>query len=223
VSDHSDFRQDPLGRLRRTAAFVSVTAFGSSAEAERACAAISKIHGRVQGHAPDGRPYSASDPELLDWVHVTEFASFAAAYRRFGGEAMTVGDLDRYIAEVARVGIALGDPSPPRSWAEVDHALERHRPNLCVNEQSRAAWSFLEHAHRVLPPAARPAYRLLFAGAVACLPRWAQRLWRVSPPSTAEIVACRALVRALGAVTGEPPRVARARERAGGPLVAASA
>lgn len=213
VADHSDFRDDPLGRLRRTASFVGVTAYGSAAEAAAACAAIRKVHSRVTGHAPDGRPYAATDPELLDWVHVAEFAAFAAAYRRFGGEAMTVGDLDRYIGEVARIGVALGDPAPPRSWSELDAALERHRPNLCVNEQSRSAWRFLETAHRSLPPPARPAYRFLFAGAVACLPGWARRLWRVEAPSTAEVAACRVLVRGLGAVLGEPPRLAEARDR----------
>ena len=214
VADHSDFRADPLGRLRRTAGFVGVTAYGTSAEAAQACAIVRKVHGRVVGHAPDGRPYAANDPELLNWVHVAEFAVFAAAHRRFGAVPMTDVELDQYVAEVARIDLELGDPTPPRSWAELDDALERHRPNLCVNEQSRSAWQFLSKAHLVLPPPARPAYQLLFAGAIACLPPWARRLWGVSRPSTAELAACRAFVRGIGALLGEPPRVAEANGRA---------
>ena len=207
VADHSDFQADPLGRLRRTAGFVGITAFGSSKEASDICAMVRAVHTRVVGHAPDGRPYSANDPELLDWVHVAEFATFAAAQRRFGSEPMTDAELDRYIGEVARIGIELGDPSPPHTWAELDAALERHRPNLCVNEQSRSAWRFIAKAHLVMPPPARPAYQLLFAGAIACLPPWARRLWGVSRPSIAELAACRAFVRGIGALVGPPPRV----------------
>jgi uncharacterized protein (DUF2236 family) len=210
VADHSDFRADPLGRLRRTAGFVGTTAYGTSVEAAQACAIVRSVHGRVVGHAPDGRPYAANDPELLNWVHVAEFATFAAAHRRFGADPMSNDELDRYVGEVARIGAELGDPSPPRSWAELDDALEHHRPNLCVNEQSRTAWRFLSRAHLVLPPPARPAYQLLFAGAIACLPPWARRLWGVSRPSTAELAACRGLVRGIGALLGEPPRVAEA-------------
>ena len=214
VADHSDFQVDPLGRLRRTASFVGVTAYGSSAQAAQLCAVVRRVHERVVGHTPDGRPYAANDPELLDWVHVAEFAMIAAAHRRFGAAPMTDAELDQYVAEVSRIGIELGDPSPPRSWADLDAALERHRPNLCVNEQSRSAWNFLEKAHRVLPPPAGPAYQLLWSGAVACLPPWARRLWGVSRPSTAELAACRALVRGIGAMVGDPPRMAEARARA---------
>lgn len=214
VSDHSDFRVDPLGRLRRTAAFVGVTAYGTSQDAAAACAAIRKVHAKVVGTAPDGRPYAASDPELLDWVHVAEFAAFAAAHRRFGADPMTRTELDGYTAEVARVGRELGDPAPPGSWAELDTALEHHRAGLAVNAQSRAAWDFfLEGADRVLPAPARPAYRVLFTGALACLPSWARALWGVRAPSAADVVACRALVRGLGAVVGKTPRQLEAEAR----------
>ncbi len=212
VADHSDFRSDPLGRLRRTSAFIGATAYGTAAEAERACAAVRRVHKRVVGTTPDGRPYSADEPELLDWIHVAEFATFAAAHRRYGADPMTDAELDRYIAEVARVAVELGDPDPPRSWPELDAALGRHRPQLAVGEQARAAWRFLAEIP-FLPPVLF-AYRVLFVGAVACLPPWAQRLWGVRNPSTVEVAACRALVRALGALMGEPPSLNAARTRA---------
>jgi len=212
VADHSDFRTDPLGRLRRTAAFVGATAYGTSTEATRACATVRTVHHKVVGTTPDGRPYAADEPELLDWVHVAEFATFAAAHRRFGADPMTAVELDRYIDEVARVAVELGDPAPPRSWAELDIALGGHRHQLAVGEQARRAWRFLDEV-RVAPPVV-PAYRVLFAGAVACLPPWARRLWGVRSSSPIEIAACRALVRGLGALLGEPPGLNAARVRA---------
>ena len=65
VWDHSNFREDMLGRLRRTSQFVSVTTFGPTAEAERLIAKVKAIHLQVNGVSSDGRPYAASDPELL--------------------------------------------------------------------------------------------------------------------------------------------------------------
>jgi uncharacterized protein (DUF2236 family) len=212
VADNSAFSSDPLGRLRRTAAFVGATAYGTSEEASRACAMVRKVHRKVVGTTPDGRPYSADEPELLDWVHVAEFATFAAAHRRFGADPMSDHDLDRYIGEVARVAVELGDPSPPRTWAQLDASLQRHRPQLAVGEQARGAWRFLEDVR--LPAPVVPAYRALFVGAVACLPPWARRLWGVRSPSTVEIAACRALVRGLGALLGEPAGLHAARTRA---------
>jgi uncharacterized protein (DUF2236 family) len=212
VADHSDFRTDPLGRLRRTAAFVGATAYGNSEEASRACATVRRVHKKVVGTTPDGRPYAADEAELLDWVHVAEFAAFAAAHRRYGADPLTDAELDRYIGEVARVACELGDPSPPRSWSELDAALDRHRPQLAIGEQARRAWRFLSEVP--LSPAVAPAYRVLFTGAVACLPPWARRLWGARSPSTVEVAACRALIRGLGAVLGESAGLKTARARA---------
>ena len=217
VMDHSDFGRDPIGRLRRTASFVGVTAYGTSADTAGACAVVRAVHDRVVGQTPDGRPYRANDPDLLDWVHVTEFATFAAAHRRYGANPMDRHDLDRYVAEVARVGSELGVPSPPRSWAELDEHLERHRPVAAVGSQARAAWQFLEDPP--LPAPVRAAWPVLFRGAMACLPPWATELWGVSRPTIAERAACRAAVRSLGAVLGTPPGLVDATNRA---LAAAS-
>src|SRR5438874_2425453 len=72
VWDHSNFRQDMRGRLRRTAQFIAGTSYGARGEAERLIARVRAIHDRVTGVLPDGTPYSANDPALLTWVHVAE-------------------------------------------------------------------------------------------------------------------------------------------------------
>ena len=84
VAEHSSYQEDPLGRLRRTASFVGTTTFGTVAEAEAAIAQVHRVHRRVKGIAPDGRPYSADDPELVTFIHVAEVASFLASSQRYG-------------------------------------------------------------------------------------------------------------------------------------------
>ena len=78
VWDHSGFRDDMAGRLKRTARFIAATTYGSSASADAMIARVRRVHGFVRGTLPDGTPYSADDPELLTWVHVAEARSFLA-------------------------------------------------------------------------------------------------------------------------------------------------
>ena len=68
VYDHSNFRDDLVGRLRRTTAFVAGTTYAPSAEVEALIAKVTRIHAQVRGHTADGRAYSADDPALLTWV-----------------------------------------------------------------------------------------------------------------------------------------------------------
>src|SRR5512139_2455134 len=84
VAAHSGYKGDPWGRLQRTSHFLAVTTFGTAEDAEEMVARIRAVHETVRGTAPDGRPYAASDPHLLRWVHVAEVDSFLAAHQRFG-------------------------------------------------------------------------------------------------------------------------------------------
>src|SRR3984957_6658576 len=60
--DHSNFRSDMQGRLRRPARFISLTPYGGRPEAEAAIARIRGIHDHVRGTLPNGSTYSANDP-----------------------------------------------------------------------------------------------------------------------------------------------------------------
>src|SRR4051794_41452768 len=100
VAQHSDYRDDPWGRLQQTSFFVAVTTFGPAREAERAIARVEGVHRRVRGTATDGHAYAASDPHLLHWVHLAEVDSFLAAYQRYGtGAALSQDERDDYIAD----------------------------------------------------------------------------------------------------------------------------
>ena len=216
VAEHSAFSDDFLGRTRRTGEFVQGVVYGSSRRAEHLCATVRRVHRSVVGLAPDGRPYDASDPELLDWVHIAEYLAIAAANRRFAVEPMDRDELDRYIAEVARVGEGTGVEAPPRSWEEILASLDRHRPALAVGEYAAAGVAFLD-APPILPAAAAPVWRALWAGATACLPPVALRLLRLRPPSAIELASCRALLRTFDALGGDPIDLVEAKQRLGLP------
>lgn len=214
VAEHSAFADDFLGRTRRTGEFVQGVVYGSSTEAERLCRMVRKVHRQVVGVAPDGRPYAANDPELLDWVHISEYLAIAAANRRFGVTPMSRTDLDTYVHEVARVGVGTGVEDPPHTWAELNAALERHRPMLAVGEYAAAGVSFLDDPP-IIPGPAKPVWRALWTGAVACLPPVARELLRLPEPSAFELARCRVVLRTIGALGDTPPRLASARRRLG--------
>jgi uncharacterized protein (DUF2236 family) len=214
VWDHSAFGGDFFGRVRRTGEFVQGVVYDTAADAEKRCAAVRRIHERVVGQTPDGRPYAANEPELLDWVHVTEYMAIAAANRRFAAHPMTRDELDRYVAEVARVGEAIGVPNPPRSWEELDEAFRRHRPQLALGEQAATAVHFLENP-TFIAPVARPLWAALWSGAVAALPPAGRRLLRMREPNLLEIASCRSVVRAIGRYLGTPLSLQAARRRLG--------
>ncbi|CAN5908148.1 hypothetical protein BH23ACT2_BH23ACT2_21680 [soil metagenome] len=214
VAEHSAFSDDFLGRTRRTGEFVQGVVYGSSTEAERLCQMVRTVHTRVVGVAPDGRPYAAGDPELLDWVHVAEYLAIAAANRRFAISPMSRGELDTYVAEVARVGEGTGVVDPPRSWVAINESLERHRPNLAVAEYAAAAISFLDDPP-IIPGPAKPIWNALWTGAMACLPPVARELLRLRMPSARDLAATRAVLRTLGALGDTPPRLAAAHHRLG--------
>ena len=141
VAQHSQFRSDPLGRLRRTAAFVAATTYGSTAQADAAIARVRAIHERVTGVAADGRPYSANDPDLLAWVHHVEVQSFLLAYQRVG-PGLGPADADTYVREMAGLGERFGVRDPVSTAADL-HAWVRHHPDQRVTPDARAAVRFM--------------------------------------------------------------------------------
>ncbi|GAA1382746.1 oxygenase MpaB family protein [Pseudonocardia kongjuensis] len=173
VAGHSGFRGDPWGRLQRTSYFLAATTFGPADEAQRVIERIRRAHAPVQGVAPDGRRYSASDPHLLRWVHVAEIDSFLAAHDRYGKEPLDARGRDGYVADTARVARELGIPDPPETAAELAEQLAGYRPELSGTPEARDAARFLL-LQPPLPLSARVPYAVLAAASVGLLPRWAR-------------------------------------------------
>jgi uncharacterized protein (DUF2236 family) len=199
VADHSDYRRHPEDRLANTSRFVAVTTYGTTADAEQAFEMVERVHRRVVGNAPDGRPYAANDPHLIAWVHHAEVDSFLRAYQRYGADRLSTADADRYVAEMAVVCERLGGEPPARSVDELSDWLDAVRPELSAGAQARDAARWLMLAP--LPLAARPAYAIIAPAAVGLLPDWVRDELRLPlVPGLDPLVvqpAARALVRTL--------------------------
>jgi uncharacterized protein (DUF2236 family) len=200
VAQHSAFREDPFGRLHRTGAFIATTVYGPTPDAERAIAVVRRIHERVRGTAPDGRPYTATDPHLVTFVHVTEVDSFLVANQRYAATRLSRPDADRYVAEMAEICRRLGGEDPPTDAAGVRAWLDAVRPELAFTADSRSAVWFL--LNPPLPFYTRPAYAVVASAAVGLLPAWAQRLlWLPSLPPV-DVLAVRPAMRSMLALLG---------------------
>lgn len=174
VAEHSDYEHDPLGRLQRTALFLGQTTYGSGTVANDAIHVVRSIHSRVTGVLPDGTIYRADDPHLLGWVHATEVDSFLAGYKKYGPERLSDTECDRYVADMASIGTALGVEDAPRSQAELAAMLDSYRDELRPSRECRDATRFLFAP--ALPITVLPFYGLIFSSAVALLPRWARAM-----------------------------------------------
>jgi uncharacterized protein (DUF2236 family) len=182
VWDHSHFRADMHGRLRRTARFIALTTYGGRDDAEAMIARIRRIHDQVHGTLPDGTAYEANDPALLAWVHVTEATSFLDAWIRYAEPRMSTADQDRYFVEMEQVARGLGADPVPRTRAEARGLIEATRPKLLCDGRTR------EVARLVLTQPAKsriaePVQALTLQAGVDLLPTWARRLHGLNNPA----------------------------------------
>jgi uncharacterized protein (DUF2236 family) len=175
VWDHSSFREDTLGRLRNTTAFIARTTYAPRAAAEDAIAQVRRIHRAVTGTAPGGRPYSAEDPHLLTWVHCAESSCFLQAYRTYCHARIPHAVQDRYLEEVAVVAEALGARDVPKSVAALETFFTDVRPELVFDARTREVLRVLA-AVRLPIPCARLSRDLFLGAGAALLPEWALRL-----------------------------------------------
>jgi uncharacterized protein (DUF2236 family) len=172
VWDHSNFRQDMLGRLRRTSQFIAGTTFGSRRDADWLIEKVRTIHLQVTGTAADGRPYAASDPDLLTWVHVAEVSNFLGAHLRYRNPQLSLADQDRYYAEIAVIAERLGARNVPKSRQAIADYLQRIRPQLLCDSRSREVLRLLLNS-----PApsrmAKPFGAMMMQAGIDLLPDWA--------------------------------------------------
>ncbi len=167
VADHSRYREDPLGRLSRTSAYVTATAFGAEPEVARAIELVRRAHRPVAGTSHRGRPYAADEPPLAAWVHNALTDSFVSAYRHFGERPLSDGEADRFVAEQTAVGRLL-DADPLPETADALAAWIADHPGIGPSPGLEEAVGFLRSPP--LPWHVRVVYRVLFAAAVATLP-----------------------------------------------------
>ena len=180
VLDHSNFRSDMHGRLRRTARFIAVTTFGHRDDAQGAIERVNRIHAQVGGTLPDGSPYSATDPRTLAWVHVAEATSFLAAYLRHVRPDMPASEQDEYYRQFAVIARALGADPVPLDRREAEALFRELRGNLATSPQAR---EIADLVLRQRPEGAPPAVQaMLGAEAVALLPPFARSMLGLDRP-----------------------------------------
>jgi uncharacterized protein (DUF2236 family) len=193
VVQHSVYRGDFHGRLRRTAQYVATVALGDARSAIEASERLRQVHERVAGIEPlSGRPYRASDPANQLWVHVTGWHSALYAYERYGPGRLSPQHEARYWRECATAAELQGleRSEVPRSRAAVREYFESMRSGLCVSESSRAIM------HSLLPPPVAwelapvmPLLPLLAAATVATIPRHMRRLGGFDQPAVVDAAA----------------------------------
>jgi uncharacterized protein (DUF2236 family) len=181
VAGHSGYKGDPWGRLQRTSTYLATTTFGTVEHAEETIAMVRGIHDRVRGKDELGRPYRASDPHLLMWVHIAEIDSFLRAFQAYATTPLTPEEADTYVAQAAVSARLLGVVDPPTSVAGLEAELASYRPELETTPAAREAARFLLLSPP-LPWPARPGYGALAAGGVALLPDWARDLLGLPMP-----------------------------------------
>ena len=190
VADHSRYREDPLGRLSRTSAYVTATTFGAIPEVERAVDLVRMAHTTVVGRSHRGRAYSAGIPVLSAWVHNVLTDSFLAAYRAYGPCPLAAHEADRFVREQARIGRMLDADPVPLEAVSLSRWIEDH-PDLGQSPGMRAAVEFL--ADPPLAPAQKIGYRLLYLGAVAITPPRLRRILGVRTVPGARAMGCAAV------------------------------
>jgi uncharacterized protein (DUF2236 family) len=184
VWDHSSFRRDLQGRLGRTAFFIAATTYGPTEMANGMIEKVNRIHGHITGTDEFGRPYSASDPHLLNWVHLTEASSFMRAYLRYRDPNLAKADMDRYFSEMRLIGHRLGAVDLPDTALDTDKAIAAYVPELHFGERARTIVTLLDEHPSSL--SSRPFVRLVSKAGFMNLPDWVYPLIERRVPSTFE-------------------------------------
>lgn len=206
VWDHSDFRADMHGRLRRTAKFIAVTTYDHASAGRAAIERVRSIHDRLGGVLPDGTVYRVSDPALLAWVHVTEITSFLDAWVRYADPAMSGADQDAYIAEMARIGLALGADPVPRDRAGAQALIQSMRAGLKADARTKEV-SALVMGQKIDGLAETAASKIIMRAGADLLPDWARQMHGLPAASPLVVAGAHAMARTLSwAYDGSPNR-----------------
>ncbi|MFE9132834.1 oxygenase MpaB family protein [Streptomyces sp. NPDC007355] len=215
VMINSSFREDPWGRLMRTASFVGTLGYETADVAEAAAARVRRIH----------RLLGVDDPELLHWVHCAETDSYLSVARR-SGLPLTDTLADRYVDEHRTSARLIGlDPAAvPGSTAELAAYFDAVRPRLTAGPDARTVEAFLRRppVKPVLVPAREVIWRRVTALAYDTLPPYAHALYGhpAPPPATVtrRLAATAGLLRRVPAHLRwrlPPGHIVRAMERLG--------
>lgn len=168
VWEHSNFRTDPVLRLKRTGLAAMVTVYGARSVAQAMIARVNEMHTNVGGTTPEGLTYSAADPQLLDWVQATAAFGFVEAYAAFA-TPLSRGERDQFYREGQTAARLYGATGAPDCVDAQEALFEKMRPHL---QSSPVIEEFLTIMRKAptLPGALRLIQPMLIRAAISLVP-----------------------------------------------------
>jgi uncharacterized protein (DUF2236 family) len=161
---HSNLRNDAIGRFHSTFRVIYTMLFGSRAQAIAVSRQLYRRHTSIRGELPDaigarprGEHYEANEVNALSWVNATLIESAILAYE-FVLPPLTPDEREQYYAESKRMAALFGIPPTalPKDWAAFSRysAEMIESPLLGIGEDARAlGHSVLSGAGtRIRPP-----------------------------------------------------------------------
>ena len=167
VSEHSQFRRDPWGRLLRTLDYSYTMVYGGPRAAGEMGRRIRSMHAHINGTLPDGQRYHALEPHAYAWVHATLAEAIVRAHATFG-RPLGAGEREQFWREWRALGrlLGIGEDDLPPSWERFalyfGQTVERRL------ERTPAAAEVLAALARPAAPAAAAPLRGLWS--LGCLP-----------------------------------------------------
>ena len=129
VAEHSDFRNDTMGRLRRTLSATNGIAFGTLVEADAIKERLKQVHGQVRGETPQDmngpNRYSAFEPDLLLWVLATLVIASIQGWEMVYGP-LPLNRRENFYRDMLRFGTYFGirESDCPDNWPEFSDYYE---------------------------------------------------------------------------------------------------
>ncbi|MCJ1959325.1 oxygenase MpaB family protein [Novosphingobium mangrovi (ex Hu et al. 2023)] len=198
VWGHSIFPKDPITRLRRTGLATHVSVYAPREVASKLIGGVVRMHEKVRGTTPDGEPYHANDPVLLDWVQATVGYGFMEAYAKWC-RPLSDEQRDRFYAESKPIAGLFGATGAPLSLSEQKAWFEEMRPRIVAHSIVFEFLSIMERTPAV-PAPLRPFQRMMIRAAIATLPEWTQRQLGLTDRHFRLAGWERRVIRALGAL-----------------------
>jgi uncharacterized protein (DUF2236 family) len=182
VLQNSQFRDDPWGRLIRTAQFYGQVVYGTTEVAEAAGARVRRIHDRLSGVDPaTAEPFRVDEPELLRWIHVCATESFCHTAQR-AGLGLTPDEVNQYYTEqleVARL-VGLDTSTVPATTEDIEAYYVAMRPQLAAGADAKSTARYLavpSFPYRLGWTPVRPMWIGVAAYGFSLLPPWARRMY----------------------------------------------
>ncbi len=188
TNQHSSYSDDPLARLGRTASFVNAMTYGSVPVIDKTCDMVRKMHNRVNGEMPDGRPYDANSDDQLIWTAMTQAYSVMRGHLRYHPKPLSGVRIDEYYSQYAQFAIKLGATKPvPATRSEVADYFATMRPLLTFAEETAELADFFRRPFGP-DPVSKAGSLVIMRAAFDTMPEWAQRLYGIRSPSKVSAV-----------------------------------